>query len=326
MRMTQRQAVLLLLGLQIIGTLLLTVVLIATRQDLVPIVASLISVPVYGVLLWAYWRGWDYARYLIVAVAVLVIGIGLPEPFVTTHFALLTLLPPILALTLTNTAWIIGSAVALVFLLLIRAGGHGVYIEPVRLASFILAIIGLVLSRLVIEAARREAEENAQHSAAERERAERQAEELAQRNDELTRQNSQQQRLLDLVAALELPVIPVGTDVLVVPLVGNLDQQRLTALEGRLLEAVTRQRARTVVLDVTGVTILDTSAAEGLLRTTQAVRLLGARTIISGINAPMAQTMVSLNLPLDSLDTMRDLGQALSHLTERHEPAPEDGA
>lgn len=128
---------------------------------------------------------------------------------------------------------------------------------------------------------------------------------------DLERQNNEQTRLLELVQTLEMPIIPIGQNVLVMPLVGSLDSRRADAIQRRLLEEITRLRARTVVLDVTGISIVDTAVARQLLRTAQAVRLLGAQTLLSGITATVAQTLVSLGVNLNDLTPVSDLGQAL---------------
>jgi anti-anti-sigma factor len=128
---------------------------------------------------------------------------------------------------------------------------------------------------------------------------------------EVEQRNTEQARLLELVQTLELPVIPIDKHVLVMPLVGSLDSRRVEAIQRRLLEAVAQSRAHTVVLDVTGISMLDTSVARQLLLTAQAVRLLGARTLLSGISATVAQTLVTLGVVLDDLQAVSDLGQAL---------------
>lgn len=155
--------------------------------------------------------------------------------------------------------------------------------------------------------------------AAEAETARNEAE--AARIESDTRSN-ELQKLLELVQTLELPVISIGRNVLAAPLVGNLDSRRVNAIQRRLLDMVSRQRAHTVVLDITGISVVDTEVARALLNTAQAVRLLGARTYISGISANIAQTLVSLGVGFDNIHTVSDLGQALE-LAQRYEA---DGA
>lgn len=139
----------------------------------------------------------------------------------------------------------------------------------------------------------------------------RQASEAARQ--EIEQRAAEQQRLLELVKTLELPVLVVDDQVLLSPLVGNLDSWRAGALRRRILEMVAEHRARVVILDVTGITMIDTEVAKALIDTAVAIRLLGARTVVSGIRAAVAQTLVSLNTSLGEIITVADLGAALAY-------------
>ncbi|MGQ9927489.1 MAG: STAS domain-containing protein [Chloroflexaceae bacterium] len=139
----------------------------------------------------------------------------------------------------------------------------------------------------------------------------RQASETARQ--EIEQRAAEQQRLLELVKTLELPVLVVDDQVLLAPLVGNLDSWRAGALRRRLLEMVAERRVRVVILDVTGISMIDTEVARALIDTAVAIRLLGARTVVSGIRAAVAQTLVSLNASLGEITTVADLGAALAY-------------
>lgn len=146
---------------------------------------------------------------------------------------------------------------------------------------------------------------------AEEAEAARQASETARQ--EIAQRTAEQQRLLELVKTLELPVLVVDDQVLLAPLVGNLDSWRAGALRRRILEMVAERRAQVVILDVTGITMIDTEVAKALIDTAVAIRLLGARTVVSGIRAAVAQTLVSLNASLGEIITVADLGAALAY-------------
>lgn len=122
----------------------------------------------------------------------------------------------------------------------------------------------------------------------------------------------EQARLLELVQSLELPVLAVGPGVLAVPLIGALDDRRLEAIRAAALEAVGRERAHTVVFDLTGIADIDTAVAHGLLAAAQAVRLLGATPLLSGVRAPVAQALAGLGVPLDGLRAVGNLQEALA--------------
>jgi rsbT co-antagonist protein RsbR len=123
-----------------------------------------------------------------------------------------------------------------------------------------------------------------------------------------------QQRLDEQIAALALPVIPIRADVLVIPLIGALDRARADQLRHRALEQIQRQRARTVILDITGVPVVDREVAQELLQTANAARLLGTRPVLVGIRPEVAQALVGLNVNLVDLEVHATLQQSLEHL------------
>lgn len=120
-----------------------------------------------------------------------------------------------------------------------------------------------------------------------------------------------QQDLNRIVAELSVPVIPVSDRTLVVPLVGNIDSARAEQVLTSVLATVETRRARTVVLDVTGVALVDTHVAGALLRVAQATRLMGADTVLAGIRPEVAQSLVGLGVDLRDLHTVATLQEAL---------------
>jgi rsbT co-antagonist protein RsbR len=100
----------------------------------------------------------------------------------------------------------------------------------------------------------------------------------------------------------------------VLPLVGSLDSARLQQLQEQSLQAIERTSARTLVLDVTGVPIVDSQVAQGLLNVVRACRLLGAQTILVGIRPEVAQAMVSVGIDMQAVRTFSDLQSALGQL------------
>lgn len=96
-----------------------------------------------------------------------------------------------------------------------------------------------------------------------------------------------------LIEELETPILPVAPGVLVMPLVGRVDTARAERLLGSLLEGTTAHGARVVILDITGVPVVDADVAEGLVRAARAVRLLGAETLLTGVKPLVAQQLVA---------------------------------
>jgi rsbT co-antagonist protein RsbR len=113
---------------------------------------------------------------------------------------------------------------------------------------------------------------------------------------------------------LSVPVIPISADALVMPLVGALDSARLRQVQEQSLQALERTSARTLVLDVTGVPIVDSEVAQGFLMTVRSARLLGADVILVGIRPEVAQTLVGLGVQLDDVHTFSDLQSALGRI------------
>ncbi|MBC8077145.1 MAG: STAS domain-containing protein [Chloroflexales bacterium] len=115
---------------------------------------------------------------------------------------------------------------------------------------------------------------------------------------------------------LSAPVMPVLPGVLVAPLVGALDSGRAAMLQSNVLNAVQRERAHWVIFDVTGVPIVDTQVAQVLHQTTESIRLLGAQVLLVGIRPEVAQTLVALNISLDSITTYATLQEAVMRLAK----------
>jgi len=102
----------------------------------------------------------------------------------------------------------------------------------------------------------------------------------------------------DLLVKVSLPVISLFQGVLVVPLIGELSAERAEQLTYRLLDAIVRNRAQVAILDLTGLPSVDEVAARALIRAARAILLIGARVMLVGISAVMAQSLTSQSLEL----------------------------
>lgn len=117
---------------------------------------------------------------------------------------------------------------------------------------------------------------------------------------------------------LSIPVLQMWPGVLVVPLIGALDAERTSLLTERLLADVRAQRARIVIIDITGVPMVDAQVAADLLQTAVACRLMGAATIVSGLSAGVAHAIVATGIDLDGLATVSDLASAIEQADRLH--------
>ncbi|UQA60825.1 PAS domain-containing protein [Polyangium aurulentum] len=120
------------------------------------------------------------------------------------------------------------------------------------------------------------------------------------------------ERQQEVIRNLETPVIQVWDKVVTLPMVGIVDSRRAGRVMDDLLAAVTRTQAQFAILDLTGVEIVDTSTAAHLIQLVQAVRLLGAEGIITGIRPNIAQTVVSLGLDMSRVTTLATLRDGLA--------------
>ncbi len=105
------------------------------------------------------------------------------------------------------------------------------------------------------------------------------------------------------IRELSTPVIRVHRRVLLLPLVGTVDSHRAARIMETLLLRVVEEQARAVIVDIAGVPTVDTMVADHLLKTTEAVRLLGAETILTGISAQIARTVVQLGVDISTMHT-----------------------
>ncbi len=115
------------------------------------------------------------------------------------------------------------------------------------------------------------------------------------------------------VRDLSSPVLPVHAGVLVMPLIGVIDSERAAILTQSLLQAIEQHRARIVLIDVTGVPLIDTQVAAVLLQAAAATKLLGAQSVLVGLRPELAQTIVGLGVDLSILITHADLQSGINY-------------
>jgi ABC-type sugar transport system substrate-binding protein/anti-anti-sigma regulatory factor len=128
-------------------------------------------------------------------------------------------------------------------------------------------------------------------------------------------QRSLQQEVIEVqrraIQELSTPVIPLIERIIIMPLIGSIDTLRASDIMRALLRGIREHRARVVILDITGVPLVDTAVANHLIKAMQAARLKGARTIITGISDAVAETMVDLGVDWGDFETLADLQTGL---------------
>ncbi len=110
---------------------------------------------------------------------------------------------------------------------------------------------------------------------------------------------------------LSTPIIPVMDHIIVMPLIGNIDTLRAKEITRALLQGISNHRAKYVILDLTGVPIVDTSIVNHLNKTIQAARLKGTRVLVTGLSDAVAETIVDLGIDWSNIQTLRDLQTGL---------------
>lgn len=140
----------------------------------------------------------------------------------------------------------------------------------------------------------------------------------ARRSEESLRAiTAEQQILIDGMRAISTPVIPVHDEIIVLPLVGSIDTSRAEQIMEALLTGVQRYTAEIVIIDITGVPLVDTAVANHLIQAMRAATLLGAHCVLVGISAEVAQLMVQLGVHLGNITTCSNLQAGISYALDR---------
>jgi anti-anti-sigma regulatory factor len=146
----------------------------------------------------------------------------------------------------------------------------------------------------------------------------------------LQRLTDQQQQLQATVLALSAPLLPLLPGVLVLPLIGLIDAVRAERILQAELAAISKQQAEVLLIDITGVSVIDAVVARQLIQSAEAARLLGCRTILVGVQPEIAQTLVGLGADLSGITSYATLADGLQEalrlvrrrLVTIDEPAP----
>src|SRR5882762_10286301 len=111
----------------------------------------------------------------------------------------------------------------------------------------------------------------------------------------------------EAIRELSTPVLQVRERLLILPIIGVIDSQRAKQLTEQLLRGIRQNRAKVVVIDITGVPSIDSAVANHLVQTVEASRLMGASVIITGLSPEIAQTLVTIGVDLSKMNAVGDL-------------------
>src|ERR1700761_7725761 len=115
----------------------------------------------------------------------------------------------------------------------------------------------------------------------------------------------------EAIRELSTPVLQVRERLLILPIIGVLDSQRARQLTEQLLRGIRANRAKVVVIDITGVPTIDSTVANHLVQTIEASRLMGATVIITGLASEIAHTLVTLGVDLSKMNAVGDLQRGI---------------
>ncbi len=115
------------------------------------------------------------------------------------------------------------------------------------------------------------------------------------------------------LAELSAPLIPLTDQLMVMPLIGSIDSVRADVVVYALVTGVAAQHVTTVIVDITGVPVIDTHVANALVRAAATVKLLGTRMILTGIRPEIAQTLIGLGVDLSALSTYSTVQAGIAH-------------
>ncbi|WP_437303224.1 substrate-binding domain-containing protein [Sorangium sp. So ce388] len=136
---------------------------------------------------------------------------------------------------------------------------------------------------------------------------------ISERTDALERANRQQESMLRTINELSSPVVPIADGVLVMPVVGTMDAQRSSRFIESLLREIDEHDARVVLIDVTGMAVIDAEAANQLVRAAQAAALLGAEAVLVGVAGSAARMMVAEGVDVGAMTTHVDLARGVRY-------------
>lgn len=333
-----RGSMLVFLAVALIGFATLTIPLAAMSiQPMIAIISEGGSILLYAVALYLARRGWvsagGFLLLAVLALAVLLSVLGATDSSSGVSFLLL---PVIVAGLILRPAQIWLVLVFIVLGLGVVVAANPLLQSQINLAGLASTVMLLGIATLLSFIGARAMSRALLDARQARQTAEQAAERLVQANSELEQHVdqrthalthalkegqarearfaeliSQNEQQASTIREMSVPVIPISDTMLIMPLVGALDSIRLDLIQQQALQAIQKRNSHLLILDITGVPIIDTQVAKGLLTVTQATRLLGADVVLVGVRPEVAQTIVGLGLTLEGLRTAPDLQSLL---------------
>lgn len=145
---------------------------------------------------------------------------------------------------------------------------------------------------------------------------------LLEQKDALALLNEERKRMIEEVST---PVVPVWRGVLILPIIGSLDTERMQRATESAMREVMRTNAHSCIIDITGARIVDSHAVANLGNLVSALKLIGAEAIVTGVTAHAAHTLVGLGVDFSGMKTRRTLAEALASIIKSQPQSKRDG-
>ncbi len=162
-----------------------------------------------------------------------------------------------------------------------------------------------------LQARTTELEQQRQAARAAQARAEQSQADLAQQLAVIEQQNT-------VIREMSIPMLPISERVTMLPLIGALDSLRMQIIQQHVLSTLERTRTAYLIIDVTGVPLIDTLVGASLLQLKQGAQLLGVHVVMVGMRPEVAQTLVQLGIPLGEVEVYSSLQQGIASLLHRN--------
>jgi anti-anti-sigma regulatory factor len=199
-------------------------------------------------------------------------------------------------------------------------------VERIQIASFLSSLAAIALENALLVASiqrmseaqiraneRLEIEVQARTEELQRELEQRRAAELDREMMHIAMMNAQAERM----AELSTPLLPITKEIMVMPLIGVIDQQRADQVVTMALAGVSSSNASVLILDITGVRNASAEVAQALLNAARSVSMLGAEVVISGVRAAVAHSLVDVAHTIQDIVTKATLQGAVAHAMAR---------
>ncbi len=334
--MTKYRITLILLVLLVTAASLFALQVLLTLENPLTATPSFVSLAAVGALLIAHLRHWRWSIDATIVTITLLVIVTTEPNMMRDQVSLSIYIPAILAATLRSpraSLVVFGLVLLGVALMLgLRTGAVspetlGPTYSITNLIFGCMIALGIALVSAVTRYAQAEAETHAHRAEEALKLARQRAEELEQQAEvahtlRMEAENAQQELATQLstieaqravIQEMTVPILPVSEKALVMPLVGSLYGERLRLIEQRALQALEQSRARYLILDITGVPVVDTEVAKVLVQVVRAARLLGSEVILVGIRPEVAQAIVGLGLTLEGMVTYSNLQSGLQY-------------